>query len=41
VVPNQVLGIAELQGKLTGPFEARQDKTLFIIGAPTVRMRKK
>jgi len=36
-VNHQVLGIGELEGKLTELFETRRDKTLFIIGAPTVR----
>jgi biopolymer transport protein TolR len=36
-VNHQPVGIAELEGKLAGLFESRRDKTLFIIGAPTVR----
>ena len=36
-VNHQVLGIGALEGKLTELFETRRDKTLFVIGAPTVR----
>jgi biopolymer transport protein ExbD len=36
-VNHQPVAIAELEGKLAGLFETRRDKTLFIIGAPTVR----
>jgi biopolymer transport protein TolR len=36
-VNHQVLGIGDLEGRLAGLFETRRDKTLFIIGAPTVR----
>ena len=36
-VNHQALAIGELEGRLAGLFETRRDKTLFIIGAPTVR----
>lgn len=36
-VNHQPVVIAELEGRLAGLFESRRDKTLFIIGAPTVR----
>ena len=36
-VNHQTMGIGELEGRLTSLFETRRDKTLFIIGAPTVR----
>lgn len=36
-VNHQELGIADLQQRLQEIFEARREKTLFIIGAPTVR----
>lgn len=36
-VNHQPVAIVELEGKLAGLFEGRREKTLFIIGAPTVR----
>lgn len=36
-INKQETGIAELEGKLRETFETRKDKTLFIIGAPSVR----
>jgi biopolymer transport protein TolR len=36
-INHEPLGIGELEGRLAGIFEPRRDKTLFIIGAPTVR----
>ncbi|TAK15651.1 MAG: biopolymer transporter ExbD [Acidobacteria bacterium] len=36
-VNHQELGIADLEGRLRDIFETRREKTLFIIGAPTVR----
>ncbi len=36
-VNHQELAMADLEGKLRETFETRREKTLFIIGAPTVR----
>lgn len=36
-VNHQPMNMGELQGRLASIFETRREKTLFIIGAPTVR----